>query len=140
VQSHIVKLAAPNTISARWGVESLIEMLQRLLGGQPDAELKKVPPQMRRNIIIAVLALLWIAANTAHAYTFFRGSASNPYVKCMAERQGTENEDICDIYSKQRDRLEHDRLGVTLKSTLNATGLALVACFLIIGVRSRRRF
>lgn len=91
---------------------------------------------MKRNIILAVLALLWIAANAAHAYTFFHGSASNPYVKCITE--GTEDEDFCnhdDYYSKHRGRLEQDRLGVTLKSTLNATGLALVAYLLIIGVR-----
>ena len=107
------------------------------------AELKKVPPVMKRNFIIAVLALLWIAANAAHAYTFFHGSASNLYVKCLdlSERYKYEEGhcDTGDPFSGDRHRFEHDRLGVTLKSTLNATGLAAVACLLIIGVRLRSR-
>lgn len=101
------------------------------------AELKKVSPLMKPNIIIAVLALLWIAANAAHAYTFFHGSASNSYVKCMEGwSEVTNYEEICtNAYPKHRDTFEQDRLGVTLKSILNATGLAFVACFLIIGAR-----
>ena len=102
----------------------------------PSAELKKLSPQMKRDIIIAVLALFWISANAAHAYIFFHGSASNPYVKCITDYEGTKDEHLCgDFYSKYRERFEHDRLGVTLKSTLNATGLALIACFLIIAAR-----
>jgi hypothetical protein len=96
--------------------------------------------QINRNIIIGVLALFWIAINTAHAYTFFRGNASNPYVKCLTAgwREETDAERICgNGYSMHRDRLEQDRFGVTLKSALNATGMALVACFLIIGARKR---
>ena len=96
---------------------------------QPRAHLKNVPPQMKRNIIIAMLAFLWIAANAAHAYTFFHGSASNLYVKCITEYALSE-ERCGDAFSEHRDRFEHDRLGVTLKSTLNAMGLAVIACLL----------
>jgi hypothetical protein len=98
---------------------------------------RKLSPQMKRNTIIAVLALLWIAINAAHAYTFFHGSTSNQYVKCITEYALTE-ERCGDVFSKHRDRIEHDRFGVALKSALNATGMALVACFLIIGARRER--
>lgn len=91
----------------------------------------RLTPKMKRNVVIAVLALLWITINAAHAYTFFRGNASNPYVKCL-----TEGWSYCgNAYPKQRAIFEQDRVGVTLKSVLNAAGLALVACFLIIGMR-----
>jgi hypothetical protein len=68
------------------------------------------PRRMNRNVIIVALALLWIAVNAAHAYTFFHGSASNPYVKCITEADGIDDESICgDFYSKRRDRFEQDR-------------------------------
>jgi hypothetical protein len=54
-------------------------------------------------------------ANAAHAYIFFHGSASNQYVKCITDYALTE-ERCGDVFSKHRDRFEHDRLGVTLKS------------------------